>query len=82
MEDASPLRVRERHLDEAARELEWSPAMTVHLRAGDSVWRGALAQRCDSELAEAARRLAHLVADLRADAEMCRHRAAAGVPGW
>jgi len=56
--------------------------MTVHLRAGDSVWRGALAQRCDSELADAARRLAHLVADLRADAEMCRHCAAVGLPGW
>lgn len=82
MEDASPLRVRERHLDEAARELEWSPAMTVHLRADDSVWRGALAQRCESELADAARRLAHLVADLRAEAEMCRRSDAAGVPGW
>ena len=69
------LRLRARHLDDVAAQLEGSLAMKVHLRAGDTTWRGGVAETCRDELHEVARLLAFTAQSLRVDAERCRRAA-------
>jgi len=49
--------------------------MTMHCRADDTVWRGAWAVACHTDLDMVATTVARVADSLRAEAAICRHHA-------
>jgi hypothetical protein len=68
-------RQRARRLDDTASRLEGSLVMTLHCRADDRVWRGALANVCRDDLDRVRRMVQALAATLRTEAMQCQRLA-------